>query len=114
MLFEYKIQKIVDGNGDERFDILVSNTSHHRWYKKKVWLKKEQIDGWLIPIICTTLGAAQLAVRELIKVDEKQEYENNKSVSKVVKEYCITDIPNHISVEQQEKFCDLKGVKNVV
>jgi hypothetical protein len=114
MLFEYKIQKIVDGNGDERFDILVSNTSHHRWYKKKVWKKKDQFDGWLVQITYDTLGAAQEAVQEVIKIDNKQEYENNKSISKVVKEYSIIDIPNYISVEQQEKFCDLKGVKNAV
>jgi ribonuclease D len=114
MLFKYKIQKIVDGNGDESFEILVTQVSKHRWYKKKIWKKKEQYDQWLAEVAYNTLGEAQLAVREVIKMDEKQEREDNKSIRKVIKEYSITDIPNHISVEQQEKFCDLKGAKNAV
>jgi hypothetical protein len=114
MLFEYKIQKVADGNGDVRYDIYTSNVFFQRWYKKKVWRKATSYDSYLAETLYTTLGDAQEAVHGCMKRDKKQEYNNNKSVTKVLKEYMYTKIPEYIPEEQQEKFCELGGAKNAV
>jgi hypothetical protein len=114
MLFEYKIQKIADGNGDERFDILLTNVKFHRWYKKKVWKKYKGYDGYLKEMVYDTLGKAQEAVRTYMERDKKTEYENNKSVKTVLKEYSFTKIPEYVPEEQHEKFCELGGVNNAI
>lgn len=108
MIWEYKIQKIVDGNKDESFHILASRTSEHRWWKRKDW---RELDRYGSDSDTDTLKEAQAIVKKEMGYDAKAEYRDNKNRRTVLKEYTFTNIPDYIPEDQEEKFCDLKGVK---
>lgn len=108
MLWEYKIQKIEDGNGDESFSILMHRVGSDRWWKKKQWIVPTTYD---LDKNFYSLGKAQSAVKAEMKKDARTEFKSNKDKTRVVKEFYYTDIPNHIPEEQEERFCDLKGVE---
>jgi hypothetical protein len=108
MLFEYKIQKIEDGNGEERFDIKAHKVSDQKWWKRKQW---SELDRYGSDTSHATLGAAQSVVKKQMDSDARTEYRENQNKTKVIKEFFYTEIPNHIPEDQEEKFCDLSEVK---
>jgi hypothetical protein len=101
MLYEYKIQKIEDGNG-----VITYNVQYYeilKRLKKKNW--RDLNNG-----VFESLKEAQDMVKEEIKRDNKVIYDRKTQEKTVLKEYTYTDIPNHIPVEQEENFCDKKEV----
>jgi hypothetical protein len=109
MLFEYKIQKIEDGNGEVSFTVLMSRVSTHRWWRSKQW--KECTTYLSTDDAHPTLSSAQSTVKKQMDSDARTEYRENKNKTKILKEFVYTEIPDHISEEQEEKFCDLSEVK---
>jgi hypothetical protein len=108
MLWEYKIQKVKDGNGDERFNILMCRVGSNRFWRKKQWIVP---DRYGVKDSFTSLGRAQNVIMEEMKKDAKTEYNQNKNKTRVMKEFSYTEIPDHIPEEQEETFCDLSEVK---
>ena len=106
MLYEYKVQKVADGK--VTFDVYASKLAEQKWYKKKKW---QMLDNYGQRTSYPTLGEAQSVISQELENDKTTEYNNNKRKKTVLKEYTYTDVPNYIPKEQQENFCDLKGVK---
>jgi hypothetical protein len=102
MLYEYKIQKIEDGNG-----VITYNVQYYEILKTKRNQKKNWRD--LNNGVFDSLKEAQDKVKAEITADNRVIYERKSKEKTVLKEYVYTDIPNHIPEEQGESFCDKKG-----
>jgi hypothetical protein len=101
MLYEYKIQKIIDGNG-----VITYNIQYYEILKNKR-SKKNWRD--LTSGVFNSLKDAQDKVKEEITKDREIIYQRKSQDKTVVKEYMYTDIPSHIPEEQAETLCDLRG-----
>ena len=102
MLYEYKIQKVEDANGDERFEIKQLKVANRKWYRRANWITPDRYD---LRTACKTLGEAQSAVKKEMEADARSEHKWNKDKIKVIKEYVYTEIPDYIPEEQEEDYC---------
>jgi hypothetical protein len=106
MLYEYKIQKIEDGNKEIKYRVIYAKVGKLRWYQTKKWKEYSSTSFF------SSLKDAQKFVKEEMAADRRSEYERKKQDKTVLKEYVYNPIPDHIPEKQAEKFCDLKEVGN--
>jgi hypothetical protein len=103
MLYEYKIQKVIDGNGIIDYNVQYYEIPKTKRNQKKNW--RDLNNG-----VFDSLKEAQDKVKKEIEADNKVIYDRKSQEKTVLKEYTYTDIPNHIPKEQEESFCDKKEV----
>ena len=103
MLYEYKIQKLLNGNDEIRYAIKYRSLGVW-WIKKKL---QKLFHPWTaINGIYKTIGAAQEKIEIELSKDKANERGRLVKQNKVLEEYNYKMVPNHIPDEQVGKFME--------
>lgn len=96
MLYKYKIQKVIDGNGKIKYVVKYRTA---KWYKWLNWL-------WFWNTIGNykTIKESQDKIEEEIVKDKAVERRRLAKKGKVLEEFKYKMVPNYVPEEQIEKF----------